>query len=56
MDIELFRTIISENHIGSIPLVERPLTLEEHGNYVFVTRVMGPFHSSVLIDPLECFD
>ena len=38
MDIELFRTIISENqeYIGSIPLVERPLTLEEHGNYVFV--------------------
>ena len=38
MDIELFRTIISENqeYIGSIPLVERPLTLEKHGNYVFV--------------------
>ena len=34
----MFRTIISENqeYIGSIPLVERPLTLEEHGNYVFV--------------------
>ncbi len=38
MDIELFRTIISENqeYIGSIPLVKRPLTLEERGNYVFV--------------------
>lgn len=38
MDIELFRTIISENqeYIGNIPLVKRPLTLEEHGNYVFV--------------------
>ena len=34
----MFRTIISENqeYIGSIPLVERPLDLEEHGNYVFV--------------------
>ena len=38
MDKEIFRTIISENqeYIGSIPLVERPLDLEEHGNYVFV--------------------
>ena len=38
MDIELFRTIISENqeYIGDISLVERPLELEEHGNYVFV--------------------
>lgn len=38
MDKELFRTIISENqeYIGSIPLVERPLDLEEYGNYVFV--------------------
>ena len=38
MDKEMFRTIISENqeYIGSIPLVERPLDLEEHGNYVFV--------------------
>ncbi len=38
MDIELFRTIISENqeYIGDISLVKRPLTLEEHGNYVFV--------------------
>ena len=38
MDIELFRTIISENqeYIGDISLVERPLALEEHGNYVFV--------------------
>lgn len=35
---ELFRAIISENQefIGSIPLVERPLHLEESGNYVFV--------------------
>lgn len=38
MDKEMFRTIISEyqEYIGSIPLVERPLDLEEHGNYVFV--------------------
>ena len=38
MDKELLRTIISENqeYIGSIPLVERPLDLEEYGNYVFV--------------------
>ena len=38
MDIELFRTIISENqeYIGDISLVERPLALEKHGNYVFV--------------------
>ena len=40
MDKEIFRTIISENqeykYIGSIPLVERPLDLEEYGNYVFV--------------------
>ncbi len=38
MDKELFRTIISENqeYIGNIPLVERPLELEEYGNYVFV--------------------
>lgn len=38
MDIELFRTIISENqeYIGEISLVERPLRLEEYGNYVFV--------------------
>ena len=38
MDKEIFRTIISENqeYIGSIPLVERPLYLEEYGNYVFV--------------------
>mgnify|MGYP004530196083 FL=1 len=38
MYIELFRTIISENqeYIGDISLVERPLALEEHGNYVFV--------------------
>lgn len=38
MDKEIFRTIISENQecIGSIPLVERPLDLEEYGNYVFV--------------------
>jgi len=38
MDIELFRTIISENqeHIGDVSLVERPLALEKHGNYVFV--------------------
>lgn len=38
MDKELFRSIISENQdfIGSIALVERPLSLEENGNYVFV--------------------
>lgn len=38
MDTELFRVIISENQefIGSIPLVKRPLSLEEQGNYVFV--------------------
>ena len=38
MNNELFRAIISENQefIGSIPLVERPLHLEESGNYVFV--------------------
>lgn len=38
MNKELFRAIISENQefIGSIPLVERPLHLEESGNYIFV--------------------
>lgn len=38
MNKELFRAIISENQefIGGIPLVERPLHLEESGNYVFV--------------------
>ncbi len=38
MGIELLRTIIAENqeYIADIPLVERPLALEEHGNYVFV--------------------
>lgn len=38
MNKELFRAIISENQefIGSIPLVERPLHLEESGNYEFV--------------------
>lgn len=38
MDIELFRTIISENqeYIGDIHLVKRPVILEENGNYVFV--------------------
>ena len=38
MNKELFRAIISENQefIGNIPLVERPLHLEESGNYVFV--------------------
>lgn len=38
MNKELFRAIILENQefIGSIPLVERPLHLEESGNYVFV--------------------
>lgn len=38
MDKELFRSIISENQdfIGNISLVERPLSLEENGNYVFV--------------------
>lgn len=38
MNKELFRAIISENQefIGSIPLVERPLYLEESGNYIFV--------------------
>ena len=38
MNIELFRTIISENqeYIGDIHLVKRPVILEENGNYVFV--------------------
>ncbi len=38
MDIELFRTIIYENqeYIGDISLVERSVTLEEQGSYVFV--------------------
>lgn len=38
MEKELFRAIISENQqiIGNIPLVKRPLELEENGNYVFV--------------------
>lgn len=38
MDKELFRAIISENqeYIGNIQLVERPLNIEENGNYVFV--------------------
>lgn len=38
MDKELFRAIISENQefILDIPLVKRPLCLEEKGNYVFV--------------------
>ncbi len=38
MEKELFRTIISESqeYIGNIPLVQRPLELEEYGNYVFV--------------------
>ena len=38
MNKELFRAIISENQefIGSSLLVERPLHLEESGNYVFV--------------------
>lgn len=38
MDKELFRTIISENQefIGNVPLVKRPFSLEEKGNYVFV--------------------
>lgn len=38
MDKELFRSIISENqeYIGTIPLIERPVALEENGNYVFV--------------------
>lgn len=38
MNIDLFRTIIAENqeYIGDISLVERPLALEENGNYVFV--------------------
>ena len=38
MEKELFRTIIAENqeYIGRIPLVQRPLDLEEYGNYVFV--------------------
>ncbi len=38
MEKELFRTIIAENqeYISGIPLVQRPLTLEEYGNYVFV--------------------
>ena len=38
MEKELFRAIIAENqeYIGRIPLVQRPLDLEEYGNYVFV--------------------
>lgn len=38
MDKDLFRSIISENQdfIGNVPLVKRPIFLEEHGNYVFV--------------------
>lgn len=38
MDTELFRKIISESQefIGEVPLVQRPLSLEENGNYVFV--------------------
>ena len=38
MKKELFRAIIAENqeYIGRIPLVQRPLDLEEYGNYVFV--------------------
>ncbi len=38
MDKDLFRTIISEyqEYIGTIPLVKRPLNVEEYGNYVFV--------------------
>lgn len=38
MDKELFRAIISEyqEFILDIPLVKRPLSLEEKGNYVFV--------------------
>ncbi len=38
MEKELFRTIIAESqeYIGRIHLVQRPLDLEEYGNYVFV--------------------
>ncbi len=38
MNAELFRTIIAENqeYIDTIPLIERPLALEDYGNYVFV--------------------
>ena len=38
MEKELFRAIIAENqeYIGRIPLIQRPLDLEEYGNYVFV--------------------
>ena len=38
MEKELFRTIIAESqeYIGRIHLVQRPLNLEEYGNYVFV--------------------
>ncbi len=38
MDKELFRSIIieSQEYIGNIRLIERPLNLEENGNYVFV--------------------
>ena len=38
MEKELFRAIIAENqeYIGRIPFVQRPLDLEEHGNYVIV--------------------
>ena len=43
MDKEIFRTIISENqeYIGSIPLVERPLDLEEYGNYFMATATVS---------------
>ena len=38
MDKEQLRAIISENqeYVGNVALVERPLRLEEQGNYVFV--------------------
>ena len=38
MEKELFRAIIAENqeYIGRIPLVQRPIDIEEYGNYVFV--------------------
>lgn len=43
MEKELFRTIIAESqeYIGRIHLVQRPLYLEEYGNYVFWSRWKG---------------
>lgn len=49
MDKELFRTIIYENQefIGNIPLIERTVSLEENGSYVFVgVRQAGKSYST----------